>query len=55
MLAKINQQLASLMTTDSVDKEAVEDSHISRYGALEGDYLVDFSRLTVDGELASES
>ena len=53
MMVKINQQLASLMT-DSIDQEAVEESHLSRYGPLEGDYLVDFSRLTADGELASE-
>jgi len=31
------------------DSELVEQSHLSRYGPLQGDYLLDYSKLNTTG------
>ena len=42
-------------SSDPVDEETIEESHLSRYGPLQGDHLIDFSKLTAEGELPSDA
>ena len=47
------EQLEKLLSSQhkKEDMEPIDESHLLRFGQLQGDYLIDFSMLTQEGEL----